>query len=179
MHAIRNLKSIIIAGVAATLIAICMPAASAATAQSSATAQIIGGISVIKIADLVYGDVIADAIGGTVLVTPANIRSANGVAVITSSFFSPASFLVVGHKNDHYSVGMPTSITITDGAGHSMLVDTFTSIPAVNSKGKLDKDYPQDRMGADTVYVGATLHVNPNQATGIYNGIFSITISYQ
>ena len=59
---------------------------------------------------------------------------------------------------------------VFDVLRRSMLVDGFVSSPS--GSGILDS------TGHQTLTVGATLHVNPNQADGDYTGTFPVTVTY-
>ena len=55
-----------------------------------------------------------------------------------------------------------------------MAVGTFTSTPTVAAGGTLDA------LGAQNIYVGATLTVGANQAPGTYTNAtaFTVTVNY-
>ncbi len=139
------------------------------------------GISISRLDDLAFGDIIPiGGAPGAVTISPDNMRSSSGVVVVADSEHKCAAFDVVGSKNAHYTVSMPSSATLSDGFGHSMLLDNFTSNSDDNSSHnlKLDKPYPQSDMGRDTLYVGATLNVGQGQAAGRYSGTFSVIVFY-
>lgn len=81
----------------------------------------------------------------------------------------PAAFTLVGPPGAGYSLQLPTHMTMT-GPGAPLEVRDFTC------------DLPlQGGLPAGTVpfRVGASLEVPPGQASGLYRGIFSISICYQ
>jgi hypothetical protein len=144
-----------------------------ATTSANAGVTMITAIGISRTAHLNFGSAVAGALLGTVVQTAAAspVRSATGGTTLGSATaVTPATFSVTGQPNNTYAITLPSgSITITDGA-NSMGVDTFTSSPS--GTGTLDGS------GAQTLYVGATLHVGASQATGIYSGSFSVTVTY-
>lgn len=159
------------------LIGIAMLAASSAfAAQNSASkpananAGVITKISLAKVADLNFGDVVADAAStGTVVVDTSGTRTATTVT-LGGGTPTAASFTVGGQASATYTITLPGSLSITDGGANSMTVNAFTSNPS--GTGALDL------TGAQTLAVGATLNVGVGQATGTYTAAFSVTVAY-
>lgn len=137
----------------------------------NAAAVITSGIAITKTADLVFGDIVADpASAGTVVVSPAGSRSGT-VVTFGGRTFNNASFDVTrsGSGNPHFTVTLPTSVNISNGAS-TMVVDNFTSnYPAP----------PPAQSAPFTLNVGATLHVGASQPVGTYTGIFTVTVVQQ
>ncbi|MDZ7633087.1 MAG: DUF4402 domain-containing protein [Bacteroidales bacterium] len=142
-----------------------------AQATATATAVIVAPISIARDADMSFGNIIADADGGTVVLVPAGTRTLNGltspsiVGTITA-----ASFTVTGLIDATYAITLPASHTISSG-GNDMIVDTFTSTPS--GTGTLTG-------GTETLDVGATLNVGLNQPAGTYTNAagFTVTVNY-
>ncbi|MFN2314588.1 MAG: DUF4402 domain-containing protein [Bacteroidales bacterium] len=143
----------------------------AQTATATATAVIVSPISIANAADMSFGNIIADADGGTVVLVPAGTRTLVGltspsiVGTVTA-----ASFTVTGLEDATYSILLPTDHTINSG-GNSMVVDTFTSTPS--GTGTLTG-------GTETLNVGATLNVGSAQPAGTYTNAtgFTVTVNY-
>lgn len=111
--------------------------------------------------------------GGTVIVSPAGLRSRTGaVVLLTSPNATSASFTASRTSGNKTAViiSLPAngSTRLSSGA-NSMAVNSFVSTPA--STGSV-----QTPM---TLSVGATLTVGPNQAPGTYTGSFTVTVNYQ
>ncbi len=152
-------------------------AASGASAQSTsdaasanATANILGSISLTKVDDLAFGDIIASNQAGTVAVSTNGQATDNG-GVIQLGGEDNAEFTVSGQKNRAYDITLPGSIDITGPGNEKMTVDNFVSTP--DGSGQIKGN------GIDTIKVGATLHINANQAYGFYTGTFDVTVAYQ
>jgi hypothetical protein len=158
------------------LAGILLLAAPAAFAQSSATAsatvKINKAILLTKTTDMNFGDVYAsDLAAGTVVLSTADTATPTGVLLGTTTPTS-AAFTVSGANNKTYAITLPGSVTLSDGATHTMTVDTFTSNP--NGTGTLSA------TGGQTLKVGATLHVGQSQAEGTYTATapFTVTVGY-
>lgn len=145
-------------------------AARAATSSSAIGATILTPITLSNTAGLEFGEIGISASAGTVAVSTAGVRTSTG-GVTLAGLVSPtgASFHVVGAPGSTYTVTLPTSAAIVLGAG-AMTLDTFVSSP--HTTGTLSG------AGADTLVVGATLHVGASQAAGHYAGSFAVTIAY-
>lgn len=112
--------------------------------------------------------------GGSVVISPSGARSARGdVVLVSSDLGRPAQFTVSGDPDFTYSITMPTdgAIVLSDGAGHSMTISTFTSSPALT--GQLSV------AGTQQISVGATLNVGASQPAGNYSGSFPVTVNYE
>jgi len=142
---------------------------SSATATASAFAKVITPITITKTADLNFGTIISGP-AGTVTVTPAGVETAAGASIVSPNpNVSAAQFNVTGEPSTAYSISLPSSITISNGA-QTMTVDNFSSTPTPN--GLLSG------LGAQSLQVGARLNVLANQAVGSYSGTFSVTVAY-
>ena len=149
--------------------AVLVASAQAATDTANATATVVTTLTITKTADLVYGNLAPGASGGTLVMSPAGVRSTTGTVVTYSSTFNAASFNVVGTTDATYSITLPsTDVTLTSG-GNTMTVNTFASNPS--GTGTLTG-------GSETLNVGATLNVSSGQAAGSYSGTFDVTVDY-
>ncbi len=132
-----------------------------ATAKTSAT--VITPISITKSVYLDFGTLAVNSTnGGTVVLVPAGTRTPTGGVTLPNISGSPAAakFTVSGQASSTYAITLPTSsITLTDGSGHSMSVGTFTSTPSGTGN---------TGTGSEDVLVGATLTVQPGQVAGLY-----------
>ena len=85
-----------------------------------------------------------------------------------------ASFEVKGKKNTVYTIILPQSMILSNGAQAELTVNNFTSYPAEGNNGQTDVN------GKQKVYVGATLQAIPNlQPSGNYTGSFVVEIISQ
>lgn len=98
------------------------------------------------------------------------VSGAAGITLISSLPGNPAEFAITGQPNTSINVSLPNSIILT-GPGAAMTVNNFSRRPGgsstnINSNGDL------------TLKVGADLIINANQAAGVYNGTYTISVNY-
>jgi len=147
-----------------------------ATDNASASARIVTPIAIAKDVDMDFGTVaVQTATGGTVVLLTNGTRTVGAGGGVTlpaaSETVTAASFTVSGNGSSTYSISLPVSIFISDGAAHRMTVDAFTSFPLTT--GTLSAG------GSQTLYVGATLNVKAGQVSGTYtNSAFPVTVNY-
>ena len=162
---------------AATIVMLAFSAATFAqvSATAVASATIVSPIAITKTVDLNFGNIAAGVAAGTVVLSPAGVRTPTNVTLpATTGTVTAAEFNITGTPAYTYSIAIaPASVTITNGA-NNMTVDTFVSTPAVATGGTLDG------TGAQTVRVGATLTVGASQPSGVYTNAtaFSVTVNY-
>ncbi|UCB55240.1 MAG: DUF4402 domain-containing protein [Thiotrichales bacterium] len=143
----------------------------AATATTTVEANIVSTISIVAQNGIVFGDIAASSIPGTVTVSTDGSRTSTGGASINSNTSgTPANFEVAGDPNALYMVTLPTSIVITSSAGDTITVNNFTSSPSAN--GQLDSS------GRQRLIVGATMNVGSFQPFGAYQGTMATTVEY-
>ena len=145
------------------------------SATATATGTIVTPIGISTTTNMNFGNAAVSSALGTVIMTPASTRTATGGVTlpVVSGTVTAAAFAVTGVANYTYAITLPGSATsISDGNGHTMSVDTWTSDPTPT--GTLDG------TGAQTLYVGATLHVAGSQVAGTYvSGTpFTVTVNY-
>lgn len=145
-----------------------------ATATATTTAEIIAPISITNAANMNFGTLATATTAGTVDLAVDGGRTSTGGVTLSSTgtAAAAASFTVAGDANATYSVTLPTSVLLTDGAANNMTVDTFVSIPATT--GTLDAG------GSSTLDIGATLNVGADQVAGVYTNAtdLSVTVNY-
>jgi hypothetical protein len=144
--------------------------ANAATTQSaSASVEILSTLNVAKVADLNFGQIAANGAGTLTIAGDGTTTCA--AALVCTGTRAPASFSVAGTAGTAVTAAVTTpSITLSDGAGHSMTVNTF------------DVYFPAGSTlvgGATTFDVGAKLAVGAAQVAGAYTGSFSVSVEYQ
>ena len=147
------------------------------SAQNSAsvkgTAIYVVPITIAKATDLDFGTIQVGSTSGTVVLTPAGIRSSTGGVKLLSPAgdVQVASFIVSGTPSSTYTIGLPSSYVITYNS-KNMTVDTFTSSPS--GSGVLSG------TGSQTINVGAKLTVGASQSPGTYTNAtgFSVTVNY-
>jgi hypothetical protein len=144
------------------------------TATTHTKASIVVPISIANINDLNFGNIAVSAsMGGTVTINGSNQRIPTGGVSLPASVgtVQAATFEVTGAPNYLYTITVPTQINVFNGSNF-MLVNSFASTPP---NGNLDNS------GKQTIKIGATLNVDPNQPDGDYQSTgqgFTVTVQY-
>lgn len=139
-----------------------------ATASTSAT--IIAPISIVKDVDMDFGNVaVSPTLSGTVVLSPNSSRvQTGGVTLpVTTGTVSAAQFTVNGESGTTYSISLPASVVLSNGA-NTMNVNSFTSTPTPT--GTLTG-------GTEVILVGATLNVAAAQAAGLYTNPSDLVVT--
>lgn len=145
----------------------------AQSATATATCTVLAAITITKIADMNFGNIVPGA-AGTVVIAPEGTRSVgSGTPVLSGGTVSAAVFTVSGTGSSTYSISLPPNgYTITNGT-QTMILNAFTSTPG--GTGQLTG-------GNQTLSVGATLSVGliSSNPPGVYTGTepFTITVAY-
>jgi hypothetical protein len=182
--------------VLASLFALTLCAAPASAAPASA--RVTAAISIEAYThgngdgSLNFGE-IAPNLGGTVTIDPSqrnrNRLSYSGVTMVRDNGISDAWFRVYGIEGALYRVFLPASTVVTSPADLTMLVDAFRCCPDSMSQGNSRVFSTLGRIraqgsgggpaGRDELYIGATLHVGADQASGLYTGTFDVSVGYE
>jgi hypothetical protein len=159
--------------------AVLMASASAASAapvaaatNASGKATILSSLSVLKKADLDFGELAAGGAGAAVL------NPLNGALTVTGPLTSigatahPATFITTGSRNSVVLIRIPTApVTLTRvGGTETMTVSNWTLDGSNKRKIPLSDTFDFS--------VGATLNVGAGQADGTYTGTFQVTVQY-
>ena len=144
------------------------------SATATASATIVGPIGIANTANMNFGNVAVSAVAGTVVMTPAAVRSTTGgctLPVVTGTVAAGA-FNVTGAAAYTYAITLPAAATTITFGANTMTVDTWTSTPS--GTGTLSAG------GSQALTVGGTLHVGASQAAGTYiSGTpFTVTVNY-
>jgi len=96
---------------------------------------------------------------------------------------TPGTFTVTGPALDCYGIELPESISLASSTGASMNVKDFTAF-SFNTQEDAWSDeeghiiFITGHNGSDTLYVGASLDIEPNQEPGVYSGMYHVTVVY-
>ena len=152
---------------AATLVA---GQALAVDVETDAGAKIVSPLQISNLTALYFGTIAPSlSAGDTVIVSPTGAKTCGAELTCLTEDHTAARFNVTGEADASYTIDLPTSIQISNGAGSNMTVNNFTGS---KSNGTLV-------AGEDDFTVGGTLAVAANQATGEYTGTFTVTVEYQ
>lgn len=146
-------------------------AAETVSATGTAKAKIIQAATLTHAtgAALDFGVLVADSDGGTVVVpavatptpTDTGIKRASGD--VTSDHFTLANL----DTATSYAVSLPSSLVIKNANEDEMTVSSFTV-----------SETPVTGVTSKELYVGGTLTIGANQASGSYQGDYTVTVTY-
>ena len=166
-----------ILGTAVAMVIFATSANAQATATADAAATIVAPISIVKNADLNFGNIAVNSLGGTVVLeaSAASTRSIGGAGGVSfpanTGAVTSAVFTVSGEAGYTFDMAVITpSVTLSNGT-ETMVASNFT---VSHPTGTLSA------TGDETVYVGADLDVNGSQAPGLYTSTssFSVLVNY-
>jgi hypothetical protein len=145
-------------------------AAHAANVTADAGAKIIAPLQISNSTALYFGTIAPSlTTADSVVVSPAGAKSCGAELTCMTDDHTAAAFNVSGETDYSYTVELPSSITISNGAGGTMTVDNFSGSKASGTLA----------AGQDSFTVGGKLGVSANQATGEYTGTFTVAVNYQ
>ena len=142
-----------------------------ATANFTASVTIIQPIGITNTANMNFASLDAKS-GGTIILNPDNTRiSQGGVELADGNTVSAATFEVTGQEGYTYSITLPNSNQVLTNGTDDIIIRDFTS--SLKNEGSL-------AGSSQTLRVGASLDINPNQTPGNYTspGGFNITVNY-
>jgi hypothetical protein len=143
----------------------------AASVTAPVNAKIVSTVNLITLSGMVFGEISASNMPGTIVLEPGGTRTSTGGATLNSAVpGGPASFEIIGDTSATYIITLPNSVTLSSPNGQSMQVDQFTSLPS--ETGQLDGG------GRQTLFVGGTLNVGANQLYGDYSGVMTVIVEY-
>lgn len=151
------------------------------TASSAASAIVIAPLTIAKTGDLNFGNVVAGAALGTVVLLPAGTRSATGGTTFSAGFpgtLSAAKFDLTGEGVYTYAITLPGTVTLSDTVStpNTMTATGFTV--AAGTTGSVSGLIGTLAGGLGKLNVGATLNVGAAQVPGTYTGSFDVTVAY-
>ena len=173
----------LLAGLFIVLVALTSaPAAYAESTNGQAKTTLVNALSLVKNADLNFGNLIAGTTAGVVTVSPASARTSTGGVVQAGGTVSAARFQGFGLPGSRVRVRQPSgTYTLTrSGGGATMMLRNLT-VEADNLIDLGRGNSGQFRIGLPglfTVRVGGTIDVGANQLSGAYVGTFDMEVQY-
>jgi len=142
-----------------------------ASASFTASVTIIQPIGITNTANMNFANLDAKS-GGAVVLGPDSTRISQGRVELTgANTVSAATFEVTGQAGYTYSITLPNSDYVLSNGTDDIIIRDFTS--SLKDEGAL-------ALGSQTLNVGASLDINPNQTPGNYTSPsgFNITVNY-
>jgi hypothetical protein len=142
-----------------------------ATKNAGGTATVLKSLSLLKTADLEFGEVVV-AGAGTAVINPVSGAITTTGLLTPIGAVHPATFTATGSKNSVVNIRLPNAaVTLTRvGGGGTMTVSNWTLDGNSNRKIPLNSAF--------SFNVGGTLNVAAAQPDGNYTGTFTITVQY-
>ena len=156
------------------------PAAYAQDADAEATVVAVSPLSLVKVDDLEFGNLIPGTAGGTAVVSTAGVRTTTGTVVAAGGTVSNAEFQGYGTRNRFVFVSTAsTAYTLNRVGGGATMVMNQLTLQADNLTPFFFPGlFRINSTDVITLRIGATLNIAPNQQEGRYEGTFPITMNY-
>ena len=151
-------------------------AQSTATTTAATSARVITPITITKVVDMNFGNLVATVAGGAIVLPTSGARTGDAAILLgtQNGTVAAASFTVTGEIGFTYAITLPPAsfnVSNSDTTPATMSVGTFVSSPS--STGSLVS-------GTQTLLVGATITLAANQKAGAYTNTsgLAITVNY-
>jgi len=142
----------------------------AADVEADAGAKIVAPLQIANSTALYFGTIAPSLTSADqVVVTPAGTKSCGAELTCLTDDHTAALFSVSGEADATYTIELPNTINISNGAGATMVVNDFTG----------SKSSGTPVSGSDNFTVGGTLGVTANQPTGENTGTLTVAVEYQ
>ena len=144
----------------------------AATTNDAGKATILKSLSIVKKADLDFGELVVASAGTAVLDPVSGAVSTTGTITPVGTTAHPATFTATGSKNSVVNIRLPSAAVTLNrvGGGGTMTVSNWTV------DGKTNRKFPLN--SAFDFNVAGTLNVGSAQPDGDYVGTFTVTVQY-
>jgi len=144
----------------------------AATRDASGKAAILKSLSLLKVADLDFGEIIVAGAGTAVINPVSGATTVTGPITPVGAAGHAATFTATGSRNSVVNIRLPNAaVTLTRvGGGGTMTVSNWTLDGNSNRKIPLNNAF--------NFNVGGTLNVGAGKPDGTYIGTFSVTVQY-
>jgi len=144
----------------------------AAAKDAGGAATILKSLSLLKISDLEFGEIVVAGAGTAVINPVSGAITTTGPLTLIGTAAHPATFKATGSRNSVVNIRLPNAaVTLTRvGGGGTMTVSNWTLDGNNNRKIPLNSAF--------NFNVGGTLNVGAGQPDGTYTGTFTITVQY-
>lgn len=144
------------------------------TGTANAGANIITPISIVKVTDINFGDLVPSATEPVTVVmdqTGSITSDAQYFLANSSTPRTAASFTISGKAGHAYKINCPTTIALK-GPGDDMTL-TFNASLAIDGTSLTLTG------GTQTLNLGGSLALGTNQTAGAYSKEFNVTVAYE
>ncbi len=179
----RFLEKLAAIATAMTLGFVPVPASAQDAASADAQAFLVTPLSFVKQTDLDFGQIIASNTAGTVTMDSTGaVTTAGGVTQVDGTQI-PARFWGYGTFNQRVLINIDANqyLLTRDGGTETMLLDRVTigSRPPIIISTNPRRFRIANPDGFFSFTIAGRLQVGANQAPGVYNGEFTVTLEYE
>ena len=147
--------------------------AHAATVPATAKAAIRRPVTITRLRDLDFGQLIATAAAGTAVIDPdLQARSTTGGVIAAGGTPQTAQFAITASANTVIQISRNALPVLTRSGGGATMNVTLLSVDGPTTA-------IATTTGSFTINIGGELAVAANQAAGTYSGTFQINADYQ
>lgn len=146
-----------------------------ATENTAAGATIVSTITLTENQDLQFGQIVKNAVGGTVEIQPASdpARTLGGLTNIPGDVHRAAQYTVTGDDNFSFKIVRDATVLLTGPTGVGTDELTITTSLSGSAAGVTTSS------GTYTFWIGGTMPVADDQIAGAYTGDFDVTVTYE
>jgi hypothetical protein len=157
--------------------------ANAGSASGLAKTVVVSRLSFLNAEELEFGSILAGTTAGTVIVSPAGVRTKTGGVTLVGGLVQPARFAGRGTVNQTVLISLtasPATLTRTGGT-ETMILDQLVigSTPTAVLTTTPQAFQISSPTGIFNFPIGGRLSVAANQVPGDYVGTFDVTLNYQ
>ncbi|MCB9014286.1 MAG: DUF4402 domain-containing protein [Lentimicrobiaceae bacterium] len=144
----------------------------ASVPEAQASATVIKPINIENPVILNFGNLISSSTAGTIVLDVNGQRNASAGVTLPTAIpgnVSAAQFNVSGENNAHYALSISESVNLENSSSNIMVLNNFQHNATRILSG----------TGVETFNVGGTLNVLAGQASGLYEGTYTVTVTYE
>lgn len=130
------------------------------TTTVTVTATVMAPLTLVKNTDMDFGTLVAGA--GTATLSPTGVLTTTPAVIPLAGVPTAARFSAQGAQGNNYLFSLPSSVTLSNGSGGTVVVDTFTA------DRPLTGTFPAAGSQPVVFNVGGTLHTTGTEPDGLY-----------
>jgi hypothetical protein len=146
-------------------------AQSSASTTAASSARVITPITITQTVDMNFGNLVATAAGGSIVLPTTGERSGDAAILLgtQNGTVTAAQFTVTGEADYTYAITLPSAFNVSnEDLSATMEIGAFVSSP--DGTGTLTS-------GTETLKVGATITLGTNQASGVYTNASDLAVT--
>lgn len=146
-------------------------------ATASAGANIISPLTITKVSDLHFGDLVPSTTESvTVVMGQSGTITSEAQYYLSTGTRTAASFTITGQPSHSYKIVADQTVTLVGQGAASGSTMTLTFDPNLSITGT---SITMPSSGTETLNLGGSLVLAANQASGTYTVNFDVTVAYE